>query len=501
MLLYLVSDVAGAKRNNRVSPPGNLMHLATMLMDQPKLGLKELKADFGFVLVARNESRSMRSFFGYDQPDMVAMGVYETELPGLANLCKKIRIHWPETEIVVGGPLATVIPRTVLSVSKANILCRGEADLTFREVVERRAAGKDILGIDGVLVRRNDGTILEHPNSEVIPRIPLSMLENIAMHPEVIRLILEESGSFLTPAIFSRGCAYGNCSFCSVDSNKWRMLSPEIVREQLAMLKTFGRKIGIRDTLFGGPRSVLGNYVRTLEGAAEEIAVSMSVDQFLIGNAPGNREIDIDVMDSMFRAGIRMISMGVESLTDSMLKRLKHSRYTADEAIRVLVTLGKKGFVIRSNLILTDAETTDEELKTTVDSAATISEIFRREKMDVVLRPLSAVSPCPGTPYYDKFLASSTANGGSNRFYGQKCHPGDPFPYYDVEPEANAFPAVRDLFYNVLGGTAPQSSKPFHFETNLYLHYYTMTLRKYLFATVHPEAIMGVPQDEADSAI
>jgi hypothetical protein len=410
-------------------------------MGQDRLGLKEVRGmDFSLVTVSLNHPESMEYLFRNEKPDVIALGVFQTDLIDRAKLCQQLRERWPNVKIIVGGPLATVMPKTVLSETGADILCRGEADFTFREVMERLIAGKNVLGIEGVMIRGEDSTITEVAQSHRIPRVPLSQLNKMEINPDMLQVALGEGDFQLVPVSLSRGCAYGDCSFCSIDNNRWRRLGAQEARKRLDVLAGLGKFIAVWDPLFGGQPQVLDRYLAAFTGFTGKLGVSMSVDQFLLPGEIGKRNINFKLIKKLAKIGVERIALGVESFSDSMLLRIKNGRYTGQEAVNVLLAISRAGITVRPTIILFDIDTTSAELDDCMQKLFGYVDVAAAEKFNVQLHFNPHVICSAGTPYYD-YVLRRAANGLG--IFGLPGHPADLYPYWSLEPEHSIISQVE----------------------------------------------------------
>jgi len=164
--------------------------------------------------------------------------------------------------------------------------------------------------------------------------------------------------------ITSRGC-YGNCSFCSVnafygyDKSSWRIRSPSnIVDEIKSLVKNYDAKvISFMDDIFLG-KSKNGKR-RALE------LVNMIVDQGIdINFEISCRSDDVDkyILTDLKKAGLKHISIGIESGDNKILRRF-NKRITVSDNIQAMRTLRNIGIDFTPYFIMFDPWITLDELK------------------------------------------------------------------------------------------------------------------------------------------
>jgi radical SAM superfamily enzyme YgiQ (UPF0313 family) len=85
------------------------------------------------------------------RPDLVGLTAYTHEGSIVKELVRAARRELPAARIVVGGHHATVDPAD-LEMEEIDAIVRGEGCAPFRAIVDRVEAGRDLEGIEGVLV-------------------------------------------------------------------------------------------------------------------------------------------------------------------------------------------------------------------------------------------------------------------------------------------------------------------------------------------------------------
>lgn len=157
-------------------------------------------------------------------------------------LINAIKDAFPGVPLVVGGVLATTLPRQILEETRADIVVKGEGEIAFARI----ANGEPLRKIPGLVYRRADGSLYENPlRSEqlrTIDSIPAPgyhfrpMAEYVAWSPRGDR------GRRTLSVISSRGCPF-TCEFCSISEKgqRWRPFTPErIISEIDAAIERYG---------------------------------------------------------------------------------------------------------------------------------------------------------------------------------------------------------------------------------------------------------------------
>jgi len=141
-----------------------------------------------------------------------------------------IKERYPNTKIIIGGPIATAMKDKLLTECPAvDFLCVGEGEELIVEVAKKVEKGdSDYSEVNGLLWRRN-GEIVTNPPSCVIE--DLDNLPFAARHLINVRAYRPPLGTYKRlPAIYlftSRGCN-GSCIFC------WQNKRDQIIRYRSA---------------------------------------------------------------------------------------------------------------------------------------------------------------------------------------------------------------------------------------------------------------------------
>ncbi len=139
-------------------------------------------------------------------PDLVAFSSTTNEYPIVSRMAHilKERLNVP---IVVGGIQATSLPEFVLSNPDIDIICRGEGELAFLELVDKMEQGRDLSDIANIWLKDKDGSIIRN---ELRP-----LIEDLDSLPFPDKELFYQYGCFtdLIQVLSGRGCPF-SCSYC-----------------------------------------------------------------------------------------------------------------------------------------------------------------------------------------------------------------------------------------------------------------------------------------------
>ena len=142
-----------------------------------------------------------------DSADIVGVSCMANLLPFTILALKDFKERYPNKTVILGGVGPAAVEEKVLQrFPWIDIIVKGEAEITFPELMQALLAGQQPVGIPGVIYR-DHGRIIRNPDRERITnldRIPL---------PAFDRVDLSQYAGY--GVVSSRGCPY-RCTFCGV---------------------------------------------------------------------------------------------------------------------------------------------------------------------------------------------------------------------------------------------------------------------------------------------
>ena len=238
------------------------------------------------------------------------------------SVCEVIRSLPAETTTVVGGKFATENVEDLFErCPNVDVVVRGDGEETFREFVE---AGSPE-GVDG-LSYRDDGRVVHNDNRRLAP-VSDALYPNRKRRRYRYRVSYQKVGlgySF-DSMVSSQGCPF-NCKFCSFKMNPlgqkrdWSARSPASV---LAELEEIDAKVVafVDDNFFADVKRV---------DEICDLIIEAKLNKIFLANARINVAKHPELLQKMYRAGFRLLMIGLESAQDKSLKQLEKGFKTAD---------------------------------------------------------------------------------------------------------------------------------------------------------------------------
>jgi radical SAM superfamily enzyme YgiQ (UPF0313 family) len=298
--------------------------------------------------------------------------------------------------IVWGGPHPSSVPEQTLENDAVDIVCIGEGDVTFPELVNTLSSHEPLSKVQGIGFKDGGKTVITQPRElvdvETLPPVPWDLVDvEDYVRPD---FYLKASPRTLDIGQTSRGCPF-KCGFCSsagLRRRTWRALSSEasvaLIEEAVRRFNLNG--IWIRDDEFHVDRT------RTSEICDGILAKGLDISWYTAGtrvdlfNKASDEEIAL-----LRRSGAYALKFGVESGSNRILDLIEKG-VTWQEALEANRRAKRHGIVFGFSLMMGFPTETFEEIYQTVNLAQRI----RADNPGAQLETIGTYTPLPGTPLF-----------------------------------------------------------------------------------------------------
>ena len=296
----------------------------------------------------------------------------------LARLCKK------EIKVIIGGIHASSMPQETLEkFERFDYLVRGEGEFAMLEFV----LGENISKIKGLSYRKNGKIVhnTERELNEKLDELPFPARELLPMDKYF------SAGSKQKPSDYilsSRGCPY-QCLFCAdhlVHGRKFRFRSPEsIIAEVEEIYKRCARDWDFVDDNF----TLFIDRVEKFCNLMIEKGLNKKMS-WRCSNGIRVDRINPELLRKMKNAGCYMVSLGIESGNEEILKKMKKSIDL--EKVRTAVKWCKEAGIETRGLFMFGNFGEDEKtMKDTINFA---------KSLDLDTATFHITIPFPNTDYW-----------------------------------------------------------------------------------------------------
>ncbi|MEM4020761.1 MAG: radical SAM protein [Nitrososphaerota archaeon] len=375
-----------------ISPPTSSVVKEILGASGPPLGLAYLAAvaeEQGWkvrIIDGLTEGLSMQDIAGIIrslQPEIAGITATTPAIYDAYEIARIVKEHSPNSLVLLGGPHATFMAHEVLEECPyIDVVVRGEAEETLKEILERIERGGDLSGVAGITYRAGD-RIRENPLRGLIDdldSLPIPAYNLLPMEKYVVDRVRYAA------IVTSRGCPYG-CIFCSSSlqfGKRWRAHSPERVLEELMILRyDYGaREIEFLDDTFTLKMSRAEEISRMIVSEGLDISWSASSRVNTFSRSLG---------EAMRRAGAHTIYFGIESGSDKTL-RLIGKGITRRQAVDAVKAARNSGLNALGSFIIGFPHEGEEDIRATIKFA---------DKVGVDLAQFTIATPYPGTRLWE----------------------------------------------------------------------------------------------------
>lgn len=293
--------------------------------------------------------------------DVLLTGGLSFQYYPLRQLTEAARNYKPDMPIFVGGGVITGDPEAAMNaLSAVNVGIIGEGEITDVELCRALELGIPLTEVEGLIIRNENGTLTTTParkEIEDIDSIPwpdydgFELEKSFSSNPGVSGMNSERSIFMLG----SRSCPY-QCSFCfHTVGKKYRQRSLDNFFEELDYnVKKYGiQYVCIADELFSYNNERVIEFCKRIKPYHIEWWAQFRVDS-----------MDNELMNMVRESGCRMMSFGLESADNNVLKSMGKN-ITIEQIDTTLKAVYKAGIPFDGAFIFGDeAESYETALNT-----------------------------------------------------------------------------------------------------------------------------------------
>ncbi len=364
--------------------PINLGYIAAVLKKQ---GHEVNMVDFNVM------SRKKLGFFiSKYKPEIIGITALTSSILNAQNIISEIKKIDEKIITVLGGIHASSLPiKTMEENLDLDYLIFGEGEKTIVELVDKIIKKKSLLGVNGLVFRKNKKIIKNKPrelikNLDSIPFSERGLIPLELYKKQHVSRGFSRRDKKIVEIMTSRGCP-NQCIFCAGHVNYGfcvRFRSYEHIAEEINQcIKNYGANhVSIEDDTF----TLNKELVKKLCDFFKEKNLTWNC------NARVNT-VNFKILKLMAQSGCKKIAFGVESGNPEILKKIKKG-ITISQVITAVEGSKKAGikyvecdFMIGSHI--------DETFKTVNDTKKLI------HKLMPDFLSLAVMCPFPGTEVYD----------------------------------------------------------------------------------------------------
>ena len=372
--------------SDHIQPSLGLGYLATSVRDRHEVNILDC-------IKEKIKPEDFEKYIADKKPDIVGFQCYTYDLPYIKTMLRACKNNNIMT--ILGGPHPSVMPRETMELfgDDLDYCFQGEAETGFPMLLEGLAGGLsfDKAKVPG-LVFREGGSIVV--NKKVFVEdldklgIPAWDLIKPQKYPEA------QHGAFfmnfpIAPIIITRGCPY-SCTFCSGNLIAGKRIRKRSVGHVLNEIDKLYNSYGIREFhVIDDNFTMDKEFAKRLLKSLKEKNLKIS---WAVPNGVRMETLDDEMLSLMKETGLYLISLGIESGSDRVLRLMKKGTNTA--LIKNAVEKIRKANIdIAGFFIIGFPGETKEDIEKTIDFAL---------KLDLIRANFFTYLPFPGTESYEQ---------------------------------------------------------------------------------------------------
>ena len=363
------------------TPPISLMQVAAAARQSGRHEVALLDA-----LAAKLDPAALENSIREFSPDVVGLSVITFTLLDALQTVRIVRRAAPDCIVVAGGLQPTLYPEQTATLGAFDFSLVGEADQSFPKLLDALQDGASTQDVEGLLTL-HEGRIVSNPPPSLVAdldQLPFAAHDLLDL-PRYRSLVTDRHPVGIM--ISSRGCPF-RCTFCSrsVTGKKFRARSPENVVEEMAWCES----LGIRYLLFYD--EVMTVSKDRMLALCERIRQKGVEVPWMARARVGI--VDRDMLEAMKAAGCDLVTMGIESGSPRVLKRLGRPT-DLDAVIKHFRQAREVGLRTIAYFMIGNPDEGPDDLRASLDVA-------KKARPDMI--HASVFMPYPATALYEQAL-------------------------------------------------------------------------------------------------
>lgn len=338
---------------------------------------------------------ALRSALEQHDFSVVCTGGLFTDFDPIKYVIDETRKYNPNIKTVIGGAIGSAHPEFAIEALNADFIVIGEGEITVSRLLDAIEHGTDYKAIPGIAFRENGHFIQNEPAPRIedLDALPWpdydgfeygKYLDHVERNQWGYNHVNEDTKfGFL---VTGRDCP-SKCTFCFrvLGGKRVRLRSVENVVDEIIYLKEkYGiTGVNILDDVFSIKRERVYRFCELVKPLNLTWCLQMRVSL-----------AQEDMLKAMKDAGCYMVSYGIESGSQTVLKSMRKG-ITVSAIHKALEMTRRIGMVIQGNLIFGDPAENFETVNETVD--------FYHQHLDYNINVLM-LRPYPGTDLYYNLL-------------------------------------------------------------------------------------------------
>lgn len=340
-------------------------------------------------LVERSDKKLVETCIRREKPSVVAIQAFTPSVHYAIEIAETVKEVDQEIKVMLGGTHPTALPEATLAMSDSvDFVVRHEGEYTSLHLVNALEKGADYVSLKKIngIGFKHDGEVINTPNAPLVMDLDTIPFPALHLFP-VDKYQYFGAKKEIYSLISSRGCPY-SCEFCASSLIKnWRGRSAKNIVDEMEWAR---KKFGFSGFAFLDDLAAL-NRDRIFDICREMKERGLG---FAWGITARADALDKEMLIEMEQTNCRCVFLGVESGSQEILDRMKKG-ITLEQIEKTFKWVNELGMDSIASATLGYPGETRETIEQTMEFVI---------KLDPGVLVLSAATPYPGTPYFQRAL-------------------------------------------------------------------------------------------------
>lgn len=363
-----------------------------------------IEADLLDVDIHALEDDQVENYLEKNKYDIFLSGSIITHYKWMKWLCRTIKKNNPNSTIIIGNSVGGSVPELFLNNSPADIIVKGEGEITTFEIVTKLLLGQDWRSIEGIFYKNTDGKVVGNSTRkgkkklDEFPLIDWSKFDTEAYFKKNYADAkgLEGKEIRAMPVVTARGCAF-RCTFCHFVfwNDPYRYRSPSnILTEVKRNIDLYNcNYISFWDDLSFASLPQAERFADAVIESGLEFNWSAAVRVDLFGNPKHEFKRRLNVAKKFKKAGCVSLGFSLESANQQILEMM-NKRIEAKYFLEQVKILDEVNITSMISVVFGYP----------IETAETINETFEMCREAKIYPSMGYLLPLPDTEMYEYAL-------------------------------------------------------------------------------------------------
>ena len=306
---------------------------------------------------------------------------HETEIAALEKIKDK--------KVFVTGIFSNIFKEKYKSINTRII--KNEAETFFHNLEKENKLNKEFF--DSLF--ENNESEIENNFQVDLDELPFPDWKNYTKNFPLRNNFFSIKNNIAIPLLATRGCPYSCFNYCTYPLQQGRKVRARSAKNICEEIKFWMKELNTNKFVFRDPVFSI-NRKHTIELCNEIINQKLNIT-YLIETHLNN--LDDEMLDLLYRSGLRMVYVGVESADSNVLSDINRFTIKNDKQFQVIEKCEKKGVAVKTMFMFGNPEDNETTIKETINYSKFLPNMFAQ---------FSIFTPYPGTPIFKKFEENIT---------------------------------------------------------------------------------------------